>query len=52
MGVKGHFVMRRLQELSVSEGAVDEGFPLRWQACQSALYETFVERVVSLLAGL
>ena len=44
-GVKGQLVIRRLQEMSVEEGFVDNDFPKRWQELRNTLYGRFLEEI-------
>jgi len=43
--VKGHLIIRRLQELALEQGFVDKNFPQRWQEIQKVLYIQFVEEI-------
>jgi ferredoxin len=47
--VRGHLVIRRLQEMAVAEGVVDVRFPLQWQEAERRAYGTLVDRVDTLL---
>ncbi|MBW2053108.1 MAG: 4Fe-4S dicluster domain-containing protein, partial [Deltaproteobacteria bacterium] len=46
--VRGHLIIRRLQEMALEQGFVDNEFPRRWKEVQIALYARFVEKIDSL----
>ncbi|MFP3870169.1 MAG: 4Fe-4S dicluster domain-containing protein [Syntrophobacteria bacterium] len=47
--VKGHLLIRRLQEMALEEGYVDVNFLYQWQRAQGELYRVLLDRVQSLL---
>jgi len=46
--VTGHLMIRRLQELALEEGLVDNGFLFRWKKAQNAIYPLFVKEIAAL----
>lgn len=49
-GVKGHLVVKRLQDLAVEKGIVSAAFIHRWEESQKGLYNAFLDRVDAELA--
>lgn len=49
--VKGHLLMRRLQELAFSQGIVDQSFFIRWGKAQELIFSHFLDKVDNLLLG-
>jgi len=46
--VSGHLIIQHLQELALSEGVVDRGFPFRWKNAQETLYRLFTKELDTL----
>jgi len=45
--VKGHLIIRYLQELSLKEGIVEKGFPFRWQKAQETIYSLLIDEMMN-----
>ena len=43
--VNGHLIIRKLQDLAISEGVVDRDFPIRFQESGKALYSRFLDEI-------
>ena len=47
--VKGHLIIRYLQELALKEGIVKKGFPFRWQKAQETIYSLLIDEINALM---
>jgi Fe-S oxidoreductase len=50
--VKGHLMIRRLQQMTQEQGFVNPTFPSQWQSAQEELYTLLLDRIDALRATL